>query len=363
MALCVLCEAAPQLEEAGLAEAEGALDAHLLLPTEENCAWKAWKPVLQTLRVDIRHHHAGGARNEDSTESSFVLPLPRQRKGPVRVLGFLETLKFLRDGGSLARMNDGEQLMMHPEFNAPLPRLTDFVRRLQIAAMAECSGLCIGLMHPDDEASLSGLDAVGETHRQWWTERGFRLTHSAFEAGLFSHERTYCFGLVTYRPKSGPWRMSTKTFAETWDMVFANRSVLLVQPVDAAFYDRCGGCAPRSPLLYGGGQRVPPFRLAKRVHAMNPHLLRYSHVLGSEWASIVQVVRRAVAEARADTVAVVWGPAADVLVAELACHGLRAIDVGNLFSILRGGQAARDVDPDDVRESAEVLPRSQYISL
>merc|ERR1712054_170777 len=132
-------------------------------------------------------------------------------------------------------MNDGEQLMMHPGFNGPLTRLTDTVIRLRLAASASCPGLCVGLLHPDDNASL---EALGPTHYAWWTERGFRLTRTLFEDGIFPANRTYCFGLVTYRPKSGPGQMSTAQHVAQWDLVFANRSVLFVTPGDGMFWAR-----------------------------------------------------------------------------------------------------------------------------
>merc|ERR1712224_853985 len=130
-------------------------------------------------------------------------------------------------GGSLMRMNDGEQLMMHPDYNAPLTRLTDTMLRLQFASKAVCPGLCVGLLDPDNEDAIL---SIGQRHHSWWVSRGFRLTRSVFEVGLFSPNRTYCFGLATYRPKTGPGAMSKAEFAHSWDLVFANRSVMLVLP-------------------------------------------------------------------------------------------------------------------------------------
>eukprot|EP00445_Apocalathium_hangoei_P071378 CAMPEP_0204160270 /NCGR_PEP_ID=MMETSP0361-20130328/33721_1 /ASSEMBLY_ACC=CAM_ASM_000343 /TAXON_ID=268821 /ORGANISM="Scrippsiella Hangoei, Strain SHTV-5" /LENGTH=261 /DNA_ID=CAMNT_0051116511 /DNA_START=27 /DNA_END=809 /DNA_ORIENTATION=- len=258
----------------------------------------------------------------------------------VRVLGHKESLAFLQAGGSLVRMNDGEQLMMHPDFNAPLTRLSDTMLRMQLVAQASCPGLCVGLLHPEDEEAVR---ALGPTHHEWWATKGFRLTRALFDIGLLPPNRTYCFGLATYRPKSGPDQMTTVEFARAWDRVFANSSVLLVQPPSKNFFERCGGCQPlEDGMFLGGGKRLPPFRLAKKVVSLNPDLLKYGHVVGTEWPGVLATVRVAATRARADTVAVIWGPFADILVSELACRGLRAIDIGNLLNILKGGEEARD---------------------
>lgn len=354
-ALCVLCEVAHLWEHGRLAAAVAAVDLQLesrscaVVPDGTPCSGYTWRPLLRELKHRVLCFGAarGGAelavppvaslRRSDELGSA---PMPA-----VRVFGYRETLAFLQAGGSLARMNDGEQLMMHPDFNAPLTRLHDTMLRLQTVPQAACPGLCIGLLHPDDEAALESL---GPTHQEWWSVKGFRLTRALFDIGIFPANRSYCFGLATYRPKSGPDRMSTAEFAHAWDLVFANRTVLMVQPNNPNFLERCGDCHLLDDgMLMGGGRHLPPFRLVTKLVSLNPELLRYSHVVGSGWSTVVGIVRHAAARAGADTVAVLWGPFADILVSELACRGLRAVDIGNLMNILKGGLTARETDPDE----------------
>merc|ERR1711933_140052 len=99
---------------------------------------------------------------------------------------------------------------------------------------------------------------------------------------------------------------------------------------------------------YGGGRRVAPFRRARSLRAMNPRLVKFTSITGDEWGQLVSDVRMAATMARADTIAVSWGPYADILVAELACRGLRALDIGNLPNMLKGNEVGGPTDPDDI---------------
>lgn len=352
-ALCAICEAAPVLGRERARDAVAFIDTHLAScgrVSPATCGHATWAPLVSNLRArtlcPLRSLVAGRQASHGLPRRHKPRPLMGSATVPasIRVRSHSETLAFLQAGGSLMRMNDGEQLMMHPGSNAPLTRLADTALRLQLAARATCPGLCVGLLHPDDEEAVS---ALGPSHRTWWLQRGFKITRALLEAGVLPSNRTYCFGLATYRPKVGPSRMSTVELAEAWDLVFANRSVLLVQPPGPDFFSRCGGCVQISELLYGHGRALPPFRLASALATMHPGLVKYSGLTGAEWPSLVSTVRTAADVAMADTVAVVWGPSADILVAEVACRGLRAIDIGNLMSILEGGSAARRTDPDD----------------
>eukprot|EP00931_Biecheleriopsis_adriatica_P042538 TRINITY_DN24253_c0_g1_i1.p1 TRINITY_DN24253_c0_g1~~TRINITY_DN24253_c0_g1_i1.p1 ORF type:complete len:277 (-),score=30.58 TRINITY_DN24253_c0_g1_i1:172-1002(-) len=244
-------------------------------------------------------------------------------------------------------MNDGEQGIMHKNFNTPVAHLGDSLFRLHFAAHAKCPGLCVGLLNPDDIAAVS---ALGSFHHDFWVNRGgFQLTESIFEHGLMSTNRTYCFGLVTYRPKSGASQVSRRDFAAAWDEVFQNRNVLLVHP-EKGFFDDCPDCVAISDTLYQGGRSLPPFRQVRKLLALNPKLLKYDRIAGYEWPSYIDMVQEAAHMAGADTVAVVWGPSADILVSEMACRGLRALDIGSLISILQGG-----TDPDETVRSRRVL--------
>lgn len=249
-------------------------------------------------------------------------------------------------------MNDGEQQMMHLSSSGPLMRPLDLALRLQFAAQAACPGLCIGILGPDT-STQEALAAIGPTHVAWWIERGLPLAEEVFESGVFLGDRTYCFGLTTYRPKAGPARMSSEEFAEAWDAVFENSSVLVVAPPDARqdeekaleyFRWRCGGCVPVSQTLHGRGKPLPPFRRARSVSVLSPYALPFSFLAAADWPHILAGVRQAADEANADVAAVAWGPFGDVLVSELACLGLRAIDIGNLIDILNGREQGADPD-------------------
>lgn len=325
-----------------LVESVAIVDESLQYPachSDKHCGGEVWADAVQdlelqtlcALKIDVSHPHLQPA----------VDPSP---SGVINVRSLSETLEFLQGGGSLVRMNDGEFLMMDPVANSPLMRTTDTLLRLQITAHALCPGLCVGILDPNNP---DAVEALGPAHHSWWTQRGFRLTRHLIQSGILPANRNYCFGMATYRPKQGPHSLSLAQFTIAWNKVFENRSVLLVQPRDGQFQKRCGGCVQISSMLYGHGRKLPPFQQARYFTAFNPDLLRYSHVAGAEWHSAVSSVRRAADQAKADTVAVSWGPFADILVSELVCRGLRALDIGNLISILHGGSEAQGTDPDE----------------
>jgi len=246
------------------------------------------------------------------------------------------------------RFNDGEQLQLNSEVNGPLARYTDTFIRLSFSVQARCPGLCVGIIHPDDNSTLA---ALGQTHLDWWQTSGLPNTRALFRSGLLP-DQSYCFGMVNYRPKDGPEAMTLAEFQAQWEEVFANKTVLIVAALDYLFIRRCGGCRQISSLLLGHGAKVPPYSRSREVLALNPDLVGFEPPLGSAWSGVVKATLAAVAQAQADVVAVSWGTSADLLVAELACRGTQAIDVGNLGSILEGGSTAQSVDPDEFERAS-----------
>ncbi|CAE8618703.1 unnamed protein product [Polarella glacialis] len=339
LALCVLCEAAPSWQDERLLEVLGLVDEHLDCRSSQTCSEAAfcgselWAPLVASLRRAVAC--AEVAESVEKGSSMSAQP---------HYFSFNQTMAHLQGGGSLMRMNDGEQGTMHPGFNAPLSRLTDTMLRLQLAAKAECPGLCVGMLNPDDKEAIL---AIGPTHLSWWMDAGFRVTRELMQTGHLAADRNYCFGLVNYRPKTGPETLDMGEFRAAWSAVFTNRTVLIVAPADSFFNTRCGNCRPISPLLYGHGSRIAPFKRARKVYALNPLLLHYSHEHGAQWQGVVQAVQEAAKASGATLVAVSWGTGADILVSELACRGLQAIDVGNLYHTLMGGKKARNVDIDE----------------
>merc|ERR1712224_464715 len=101
-------------------------------------------------------------------------------------------------------------------------------------------------------------------------------------------------------------------------------------------------------LLHGHGWLVPPFTHASNFSIVGPTLLPFAGATASEFEGALTIVRHAAAEAQADVVAVSWGPWGDFLVAELACLGMRAIDIGNLIDILGEYEGEIDIDSMNV---------------
>ena len=79
------------------------------------------------------------------------------------------------------RFNDGEQLQLNSEVNGPLARYTDAFIRLSFSVQARCPGLCVGIIHPDDNSTLA---ALGQTHLDWWQTSGLPNTRALFRSGL-----------------------------------------------------------------------------------------------------------------------------------------------------------------------------------
>jgi len=287
-------------------------------------------------------------------------PLGQAPQVGTAFLSHRETLEHVQRGGSLARMNDGEQQLLSLDFSGPLAKPADLALRFQFAVQARCPGLCIGVVSPEPGARVE-LRTVGPTHEAWWQERGLPITKLNFHTGVLPPNRTYCFGMATYRPKVGPGAQDLAEFAAAWDLVFKDKNVLFIAPADwrmeptaalEVFLQRCGGCKPISSFLYGEGELVPPFRLARRLSVLNPAVLPFQVVVGEEWPRYLAGVREAASEAEADVAAVAWGPFGDVLVAELACLGLPAVDVGNLLDILN--RREKSVDPDGLSPDSSV---------
>jgi len=285
----------------------------------------------------------------------------RKRKR-LKMRSHQETLDFLKRGGSLVRLNDGEQQFLSREFSAPLVKPYDLLVRFEFLVQANCPNLCIalvpGLGNPEVQDEVL---AIGPTHLAWWKERGLAMTQHNLDSGIFPPNRTYCFGLATYRPKA---TYSIEEFANVWDDIFADKRVLLVNPPDwrlgeekalEQFRQRCGGCRKISPMLYGEGELLPPFRRAKQLFMIHPNALPFQAAVGQEWPHHFVGVRTAAAEAKANVIAVAWGPFGDILVAELACLSLQAIDVGNLLDILNGYEKDVDVDSANLYDSPRNL--------
>eukprot|EP00913_Durusdinium_trenchii_P018578 g17457.t1 len=83
--------------------------------------------------------------------------------------------------------------------------------------------------------------------------------------------------------------------------------------------------------------RLAPFTRARDVRLMRP--LAIGLASSVRWHLALQTVREVVDNSDIDVVAVSWGPQAKPLVADVACRGTQAIDVGRLLWELHGNSA------------------------
>eukprot|EP00434_Breviolum_minutum_P022164 symbB.v1.2.019568.t1/scaffold1591.1/size184449/4 len=86
-------------------------------------------------------------------------------------------------------------------------------------------------------------------------------------------------------------------------------------------------------------QRLPPFSMARDVRLMRP--LAIGLASNVRWHTALDTVREVVDNSDIDVVAVSWGPQAKPLVADIACRGTQAVDVGRLLWELHGHQAMK----------------------
>ena len=194
LALCLLCELAERLDRKDLTLLDKMVHSYLTCPESGPCLWHArrcghelWAPILRKIRALTPSHTNVTA--ETDAPSQYASPLSRPIKGHA------ETMQHLRAGGSLMRFNDGEQLQLNSEVNGPLARYTDALFRLSFAATAQCPGLCVGLVHPDD---LSALKAIGNTHVDWWQASGLPNTRTLFRSGLLPEDQSRLAAMLLF---------------------------------------------------------------------------------------------------------------------------------------------------------------------
>ena len=175
-ALCLLCELSKQLDAGRVMVLDKMVDHYLSCPQrgictwhERTCGYELWTPVLGGIRASMQHSPANRTASE---------PLPTMRR---EAKSHTETMQHLMAGGSLMRFNDGEQLQLNSEVNGPLARYTDTFIRLSFSVQARCPGLCVGIIHPDDNLTLA---ALGQTHLDWWQTAGLPNTRALFRSGL-----------------------------------------------------------------------------------------------------------------------------------------------------------------------------------
>ena len=171
LALCLLSEAAEFVDADEVLLLDRMVDRYLSCLGSGSCPWhegtcghELWTPVLRRIR--------------SPTPASPTVAPPASAS---LVKNHMETMQHLLAGGSLMRFNDGEQLQLNSEVNGPLARYTDTLIRLGFSVQAQCPGLCVGIIDPND---MSTLAALGQTHLEWWQEAGLPNTRALFESGL-----------------------------------------------------------------------------------------------------------------------------------------------------------------------------------
>ena len=175
-ALCLLCELSKHLDAGRVMVLDRMVDHYLSCPErvicpwqERTCGYELWTPVLCGIRASMPHSRTNRTTPE---------PVPTRRR---EAKSHTETMRHLIAGGSLMRFNDGEQLQLNSEVNGPLARYTDTFIRLSFSVQARCPGLCVGIIHPDDNSTLA---ALGQTHLDWWQTSGLPNTRALFRSGL-----------------------------------------------------------------------------------------------------------------------------------------------------------------------------------
>ncbi|CAK9038671.1 Ankyrin repeat domain-containing protein 17, partial [Durusdinium trenchii] len=349
LALCLACESRDrellrQVEQ-GIQCVGRGCPVLMKLQIMEQHAWNVWKdpaakrwlPLLQLVLERFRRPR---------------LAKSASRGERLHVLGTGETLAFLKAGGSMARFGDGEFWSMDRGFITPVVRSRFLQESLVYVARLGTSG-CPGFKPA--MVDVLGLEETfpDRMNYNWWRDRPFfrQIPFRYFPPGIYGNMWT------NYRP-AGSSRHTTirRNFVEGWEEVFANKSVLLVgHPfAQAATQGKATGVmfgAPKADYDFPvrvaqvswemmrqvAQDRLAPFTRARDVRLMRP--LAIGLASSVRWHLALQTVREVVDNSDIDVVAVSWGPQAKPLVADVACRGTQAIDVGRLLWELHGNSA------------------------
>ncbi|CAE8598224.1 unnamed protein product, partial [Polarella glacialis] len=270
----------------------------------------------------------------------------------IRVMSVEATLDFVKAGGSLARFGDGELWAMDNEILCPLQRnhfLTEHLGFVSRLGMDGCPGLMLAL-----------VDVLGppeqfpnKLHHAWWRDNKFfnDIVHRSFPPGVYGN----MFANYVTSGEEGELNLQRKT---SWDEIFANKSVLVVGHPFAQAADKDGSA---SAVMFSGGTdykiRHRMVRMSMRIlhHVIDARLAPFSQSRSvqclREWAlpsgqtvrmgAVSKRVLEAVDAVDIDVVAVSWGVQGKALVADLACRGVQAIDIGRLLWELHGVEAMK----------------------
>eukprot|EP00439_Symbiodinium_sp_Y106_P042091 s786_g5.t1 len=279
------------------------------------------------------------------TLQRFVGPIvPKWKAKDQRVLSTEETMSFLKAGGSTARFGDGEYWAMDRGFIAPMQRNRLLMESLTYVARLGSTGCPQFKVAMVDVLGSSGFP--DSTHFEWWkTTPWFReVPFRFFPPGLYGNM------WVNYKP---PDESRQPDFIQGWEQVFNNKSVLLIghpfaqlatgghasgvmfsaKSPDATFPARAAQVSYEM-MREVATRRLPPFSSARSVRLLRRNTL----TLGStvRWLHVLESIRAIVDESDVDVVAVSWGPQGKALVADIACRGVQALDVGRLLFELHG---------------------------
>ncbi|CAJ1392831.1 unnamed protein product [Effrenium voratum] len=346
LALCLACEAR---DRRLLAEVERGIQCLgqgctllMRLQIQEQHVWNLWKdpaakrwlPLLQ-LVLD-----------------RFLRPKTAKAPKAMQVLTTTETLSFLKAGGSMARFGDGEFWSLDRAHVTPVQRNRFLQESLIYVARLGTTG-CPGFKPAMVDVLGSEESFPDRLNFNWWRDRPFfrQVPFRYFPPGRYGNM------WVNYRPGQANRDVrAMQRFVQGWEEVFANKSVLLVghpfaqaatagQATGVMFaaavseYDFPVRVAQLSwrMMRQVATERLAPFGRARDVRLMRP--LAVALASSVRWHGVLDTVREVVDHSDIDVVAVSWGPQAKPLVADVACRGTQAVDVGRLLWELHGIRA------------------------
>lgn len=197
------------------------------------------------------------------------------------------------------------------------------------------------VLGPEDQ-----FPAPRSAHREWWQR------HSAYFADVVKQSfppGMYGNGFLSYPPDDSPDGL--QAWVHLWEEVFANKSILLIGHPFAqlaskgdAFQVLYGNIGRRSwseststshtAALEVAAGLGAPFGRARQVLLLRDGYLPLLNV--RRWFAVRDMVLSVVDAVHVDLVAVAWGPQGKAIVADVACRGVQAIDIGRLLWNIHG---------------------------
>lgn len=260
-----------------------------------------------------------------AVECCLSLPQLKETTG-YRMLSLVETFDFLRKGGSLARLGDGEVLVLNngtnvfeeqtsQELVTALRFVTKFGGRPQ-----DFPYICLGT-YPFLDGNFSRFRSG---NRRTYAEHIFEEYMQTWREHM--PKGVYCNSFISRPDGVDPHLFpAIEFYTPSWQSIFKGLKVLLV-----AGQNKHGAPMTRDGSVFVRHLSTTSqvFRLTSFLNSKNQYQTINEKNMFSEYTSLRNAIMDLVLSNEIDVVILSLGATATIMATELSCRGIRAMDVG-----------------------------------